>query len=223
MRLVLVGPPGSGKGTQAKRLIQALGLTYIGTGDILRESIRQKTAIGREAEPLLKLGLLVPDPMVNDMVAELFRSAERPERFVLDGYPRTVAQAVSFDALMRQEYLRLDAVINLAIDDEEVVSRISFRRVCSGPACGAPYHLNAQPPKVAGVCDLCGAPLICREDDLEETVRRRLVEFHKSTDALLDHYERQGLVKNIPALGSSESIFQTILKSLPTEPGPRLV
>ena len=223
MRLVLVGPPGSGKGTQAKRLIQALGLTYIGTGDILRESIRQKTAIGREAEPLLKLGLLVPDPMVNDMVAELFRSAKRPERFVLDGYPRTAAQAVSFDALMRQEYLHLDAVIDLAIDDEEVVNRISFRRVCSGPACGAPYHLKAQPPKVAGVCDLCGAPLICREDDLEETVRRRLVEFHKSTDALLDHYERQGLVKNIPALGSSESIFQTILKSLPPEPGPRLV
>jgi len=222
MRLVLVGPPGSGKGTQAKRLIKALALTYVGTGDILRESIRQGTAVGREAEPLLKRGLLVPDPMVNDMVAELFRGPKRPERFVLDGYPRTAAQAVSFDALMRQEYLHLDAVIDLAIDDEEVVSRISFRRVCSGPACGAPYHLKAQPPKVAGVCDLCGSPLICREDDLEETVRRRLVEFHKSTDALLEHYERQGLVRRIAALGSSESIFQNILKALPPEPSPRL-
>ena len=104
MRLVLVGPPGSGKGTQAKRLIKALGLTYVGTGDILRESVRQKTPVGREAEPLLKLGLLVPDVMVNDMVADLFRGPARPERFVLDGYPRTAAQAVSFDALMRQEF-----------------------------------------------------------------------------------------------------------------------
>ena len=222
MRLVLVGPPGSGKGTQAKRLIKALGLTYVGTGDILRESVRQKTAVGLEAEPLLKRGLLVPDVMVNDMVADLFRGPKRPERFVLDGYPRTEAQAVSFDALMRQEFLKLDAVINLAIDDEEVVSRISFRRVCSSPTCGAPYHLMAHPPKVAGVCDLCGAALICREDDLEETVRRRLVEFHKSTDALLDHYERQGLVRNISALASSESIFQSIMQSLPPEPGPRL-
>lgn len=222
MRLVLVGPPGSGKGTQAKRLIKTLGLTYVGTGDILRESIRLKTAVGIEAEPLIKRGLLVPDPMVNDMVAELFRGPKRPERFVLDGYPRTVAQAVSFDALMRQEYLRLDAVINLAIDDEEVVSRISFRRVCSNPACATPYHLQAQPPKVPGVCDVCGSPLICREDDLEETVRRRLVEFHNTTDALLDHYERQKLVRNISALDPVDVIFQNILKALPPEPGPRL-
>jgi adenylate kinase len=216
MRLVLVGPPGSGKGTQAKRLIKTLGLTYVGTGDILRESIRLGTAVGREAEPIIKRGLLVPDPMVNDMVAELFRGPDRPEKFVLDGYPRTVAQAVSFDALMRQEYLRLDAVVNLVIDDEEVVSRISFRRVCSNPACGAPYHLVAQPTRVVDVCDLCGSPLMTREDDREETVRRRLVEFYKTTDDLLAHYERQGLLLNVSALDPVDVIFANILAALPT-------
>ena len=217
MRLVLVGPPGSGKGTQAKRLIKTLGLTYVGTGDILRESIRLGTAVGREAEPLIKRGLLVPDPMVNDMVAELFRGPDRPERFVLDGYPRTVAQAVSFDALMRQEYLRLDAVVNLVIDDEEVVSRISFRRVCSNPACAAPYHLFAQPPKLADVCDLCGSPLMTRDDDKEETVRRRLVEFYRNTDDLLAHYERQGLLRNVSAIDPVDVIFANVLAALPAK------
>jgi len=222
MRLVLVGPPGSGKGTQAKRLIKTLQLTYVGTGDILREAIRQKTPVGREAEPLIKQGLLVSDPLVNEVVAELFRGPHRPERFVLDGYPRTYAQAVAFDALMRQQFLKLDAVINLAIEDEEVVSRISFRRICSNAACGAPYHLHANPPKQPNICDLCGAPLMCRDDDKEETVRRRLVEFHKNTDALLDHYERQNLVRNIDSTEPVDVIFDNILKSLPAEHAPRV-
>ena len=148
MRLVLVGPPGSGKGTQATRLVERLGLTYVGTGDILREAIRLRTPAGVIVEPLIKRGLLAPDPLVNEVVAELFRGPHRPERFVLDGYPRTYAQAVAFDALMRQEFLKLDAVINLAIDDEDVVKRISYRRLCANPACGALYHLMASPPKV---------------------------------------------------------------------------
>jgi adenylate kinase len=222
MRLVLVGPPGSGKGTQAKRLIKTLSLTYVGTGDILREAIRQKTPVGMEIAPLLKQGLLAPDVLVNDVVAELFRGPNRPQRFVMDGYPRTYAQAIAFDALLRQEFLKLDAVINLAIEDEEVVKRISFRRVCSNPTCGAPYHLHAHPPKQPNICDLCGSALICREDDREETVRRRLVEFHKNTDALLEHYERQDLVKHISSLDPVDTIFDNILKSLPPEHAPRV-
>ncbi|MGL6072716.1 MAG: adenylate kinase [Fimbriiglobus sp.] len=222
MRLVLVGPPGSGKGTQAKRLIKTLSLTYIGTGDILREAIRQRSPVGLEAEPLIKQGLLVPDPLVNEMVADLFRSDNRPARFVLDGYPRTYAQAIAFDALLRQVYSKLDAVINLAIADDEVVERISYRRVCSNPKCAAPYHLHAQKPKQPDVCDLCGSSLICREDDREETVRRRLVEFHKNTDTLLEHYERQDLVKHISALDPVDTIFDNILKSLPMEHPPRM-
>ena len=215
MRLVLVGPPGSGKGTQAKRLIKTFGLTYVGTGDILREAIRIRSVVGLEAEPLIKRGLLVPDPLVNDMVADLFRGPARPDRFVMDGYPRTYAQAVAFDALLRQQFLKLDAVINLAIDDEDVVDRISFRRVCSNPTCAALYHLKATPPKAAGVCDVCGSPLMLRDDDAEDTVRRRLVEFHKNTDDLLAHYDRQGLVRNVSALATADAIFAAIQAALP--------
>lgn len=217
MRLVLVGPPGSGKGTQATRLVERLGLTYVGTGDILREAIRLRTPAGLVVEPLLKRGLLAPDPLVNEVVAELFRGPMRPERFVLDGYPRTYAQAVAFDALMRQEFLKLDAVINLAIDDEDVVKRISYRRLCANPACGALYHLMARPPEVTGVCDRCGSILSVRDDDKEETVRRRLVEFHDHTDALLAHYERQGLVRNVSALASADTIYANILAALPAK------
>jgi adenylate kinase len=215
MRLVLVGPPGSGKGTQAKRLVERLGLAYIGTGEILREAVRQNTPVGRVAAPLLKQGLLVPDPVVNDVVAELFRGAGRPDRFVMDGYPRTLAQAVAFDALMRQQFLKLDAVVNLAIDDDEVVRRISGRRCCSNPACGVCFHVLANAPKDPGVCDRCGSSLTLRDDDKEETVRRRLTEFHKNCDPLLDHYARQGLVRNVSALDPVEAIYQNMLRALP--------
>ena len=215
MRLVLVGPPGSGKGTQAKRLVERLGLTYVGTGDILREAIRLQTPTGVLVGPLLKQGLLAPDPLVNDVIAELFRGGHRPERFVLDGYPRTLAQAVAFDALMRQQYLRLDAVVNLDIGDDEVVRRISGRRTCPNPKCAASWHVVANPPKTAGVCDKCGTPLVLRFDDEEETVRRRLGEFHKNTDALLDHYRRQGLVRDVSALDPVETIYANVVRALP--------
>ena len=204
MRLVLVGPPGSGKGTQAELLVKRLGLTYVGTGEILRDAIRRQTDLGKQVEQT-----------INDLVAELFRGAHRPERFVMDGYPRTLAQAVAFDALLRQQFLRLDAVVNLAISDEEVVRRISGRWCCSNPACGVCFHLAARPPKVAGKCDVCGSPLVQRADDREETVRRRLAEFHKTTDALLEHYDRLGLVRNVSALDPIETIYSNILKALP--------
>lgn len=221
MRLVLVGPPGSGKGTQAKRLIQSLGLTYVGTGDILREAIGLRTPVGLAAEPLIKRGLLVPDPLVNELVAELFRGPFRPARFVTDGYPRTYAQAIAFDALLRQQFLKLDAVINLAISDDDVVDRISFRRVCANPTCAALYHLKASPPLFPGVCDACGALLMLRDDDAEDTVRRRLVEFHNNTDALLDHYERQGLVRTVSAADPMDTIYANIRAALSADPAAR--
>jgi adenylate kinase len=213
MRLVLVGPPGSGKGTQAERLVDRLGLTEIGTGDILRDAIRRRTAVGVQVEGIIKQGLLVPDPIVNDVVADLFRRPDRPEKFVMDGYPRTLAQAVAFDALLGQEYLTLDAVVNLTIPDEEVVRRISGRRCCSNPACGICYHMVARPPKVEGKCDRCGSDLILRVDDKEETIRRRLAEFHKNTDALIEHYEAKGLLRNVPATDPPDTIFANILKA----------
>lgn len=214
MRLVLVGPPGSGKGTQAERLVGGFGLTQVGTGEILRDAIRRGTDMGRRVEPLMKQGLLVPDPIVNDVVAELFRGPNRPERFVMDGYPRTYSQAIAFDALLRQEMLGLDAVINLTIPDDEVVRRISGRRCCSNPACGVCFHVAARRPRAEGKCDLCGSPLLLRDDDKEETVRRRLGEFHKNTDALIEHYRKQGLVRDVDATQGVDGIYQTILRAL---------
>ncbi|HET6573240.1 MAG TPA: adenylate kinase [Fimbriiglobus sp.] len=215
MRLVLVGPPGSGKGTQAELLVKRLGLTYVGTGEILRDAIRRQTDLGRQVEQTIKQGLLVPDPIVNDLVAELFRGAQRPDRFVMDGYPRTLAQAVAFDALLRQQFLRLDAVVNLTIEDDEVVRRISGRWCCSNVACAVCYHQTARPPRAAGQCDVCGSPLVHRADDREETVRRRLAEFHKTTDAPLEYYDQLGLLRNVSALDAVETIFSNILKALP--------
>jgi adenylate kinase len=215
MRLVLVGPPGSGKGTQAKLLVERLGLAYFGTGEILRDAIKQGTPTGKLAEPLIKRGLLVPDTVVNEVVAELFRRPDRPDRFVMDGYPRTYAQAIAFDALLSQQYLKLDAVIDLAIPDDEVVRRISSRRCCPNPGCGASYNLAFVPPKKDGVCDRCGGPLVLRDDDKEDTVRRRLAEFHKNTDALIEHYRTRGLLREVSALDPVETIYANIVKRLP--------
>jgi adenylate kinase len=182
MRLVLIGPPGSGKGTQAKLLVERLGCAYIGTGDILRDAIRRKTPIGLQAEPIIKSGRLVPDDVVNEMVADRFRQPDRPDCFVLDGYPRTLAQAASFDQFLRQQFLDLDAVVQLVIDDEEVVSRMLARQ---------------------------------RADDKEETIRERLRVFHETTDDLVEHYRRQGLLREVSALQPVETIYDQIATAGP--------
>jgi adenylate kinase len=214
MRLVLVGAPGSGKGTQAELLVRRLGLTCIGTGDILRDAIRNRTPIGLQAEPIIKQGRLVPDSIVNDLIAELFRRPDRPESFVLDGYPRTYSQAIAFDALLNLLFIKLDAVVRLVAPDEEVVRRIGSRRCCSGPNCGICYNLLARPPKVDGRCDACGRPLVVRDDDREETVRRRLVEFHANTDQLIEHYRMRGLLREVSALDPVETIHADIVTAV---------
>ncbi len=214
MRLVLVGPPGSGKGTQAKRLSERLALKYIGTGDMLRDAIARGTAMGKRVKPLMDQGLLVPDPDVNDVVAELFRAPDRSDCFVMDGYPRTYSQAIAFDVLLRQQYLNLDAVVNLTISDEEVVRRISGRRCCGKSDCGQCFHIAAAPPKKPGKCDRCGSDLVLRDDDKEETVRRRLGEFHRNTEQLLNHYRRLGLVRDVVATEPPEMVYKNVVDVL---------
>jgi adenylate kinase len=214
MRLVLVGPPGSGKGTQADSLVRQFGLTCIGTGAMLRDAIGRGTEMGKQIKPLMDQGLLVPDSIVNDVVAELFRSSSRPERFVMDGYPRTYSQAVAFDALLNQQFLALDSVINLTIPDEEVVRRIGGRRSCPNPTCGASYNVFFRPPKVSGKCDKCGSDLILRDDDKEETIRRRLREFHKNTELLINHYRNRNLIRDVAATDPVETIYANIVRAI---------
>jgi adenylate kinase len=205
MRLILLGPPGSGKGTQAKLLSERRGLAHIGTGDILREAIRDRTPAGRLAEPYVKSGELVPDDLVNELVADRFRRDDRPESFVLDGYPRTLAQAASFDQVLRQQFLDLDSVVLLVVDDEEIVRRLSGRWIC--PKCKATYHIRTKPPRKPGICDECGSALVQRVDDKEETIRQRLKIYHHNTAELIAHYRSQNLLREVSGQGDIETIY----------------
>jgi adenylate kinase len=222
MRLILLGPPGSGKGTQAKLLSQRLGLTHVGTGDILREAVKTGTPAGRRAGPFVAAGKLVPDDLVNDLIADRFRRDDRPEAFVMDGYPRTLAQAASFDQLLRQQFLDLDGVVFLVVDDDEVVRRLSGRWVC--PDCKTPYHMVTNPPKNDRVCDNPKHPrpvaLIQRDDDREETVRERLRVYHENTEDLIGHYRAKGLLRDVSGEGGIEAIFTRILEALKQQAKP---
>lgn len=212
MRLIFIGPPGSGKGTQAKLLSQRLDLRHIATGDILREVIQKNTEVGQKAKPYMDAGQLVPDDVVNEIVDVRFRSDDRPRRFVMDGYPRTIVQAQSFDATLHDVGLDLDAVIFLKVADEEIIRRISSRWSCS--QCGAIYNTASNPPKEAGVCDLDRRPLMQREDDQAETVAKRLKIFHDQYDALVEHYRKKNLLLEVPGVGDIETIHANIRKAL---------
>ncbi len=212
MRLILVGPPGSGKGTQAKLLSNRLGLTHISTGDILREATRHHTPLGKVALPYMQSGQLVPDDLVNEIVAEHFRNEDRPERFVMDGYPRTLAQAASFDQVLRQQFLDLTAVLLFLVDDQEIIARMTGRWSC--PKCKATYHVVYNPPRTAGICDVCGTQLIQRIDDKEETVRERLKIYHASTADLVSYYRAQGLLHEVPGVGDIEQIHKAVVEIL---------
>src|SRR5262245_14473777 len=186
MRLVFVGPPGCGKGTQAKLLKERLGFTVIGTGDIFRAAIAANGPIGQRVKPYLESGRLVPDDLVNEVVAEYFRRDDRPTKFVMDGYPRTLAQASAFDAVLRQSFLDLSAVVRFVLPDAEVIRRLSGRRQTEA-----------------------------RADDDEATVRNRLDVYRANTEPLIDHYNRLGLLRELDALGDVETIYRRIVALIP--------
>lgn len=212
MNLILLGPPGAGKGTQAKLLVQKRGLPQISTGDILREAIRNGTALGKQVEPLMKAGKLVPDELVLGIAGERLAQPDCRPGFVLDGFPRTIPQADGLAAILKNLGRALDHVISLEVNDELIVERMAGRQSC--PKDGSVFHVKANPPKVAGKCDKCGGDLVQRADDAPDTVKKRLVEYAKMTAPLKAYYGDRKLLRTIDGMGTADEVFAAIQKIL---------
>lgn len=216
MRLIFLGPPGAGKGTQARQLAAELGIPQIATGDILRGAVAKQTPLGREAQRHMDSGALVPDEVVIRLVAERLDYAEAGKGFILDGFPRTVTQAEALEQLLKDLGVMLDRVIVFGVSETELLRRLTGRRVC--PRCGAAFHLGSSPPRVAGTCDRCGGELSQREDDSEATVRQRLAVYEKQTAPLLEYYRSRGLLTTVKGEGSIEAIAAAIHNALEGRP-----
>ena len=196
LRIVLLGPPGSGKGTQAHIISELYGVPVITTGDMLREAVANGTEYGRIADGYMSRGELVPDKIVNGVVGERLSRSDLENGFILDGFPRSTPQAEFLDGFLEEHDLKLDYVIHVTLDDEAIIKRLSNRRSC--PNCGEVYHLASKPPKKKGVCDKCGSELILRDDDRPDVIRNRLVVYREKTQPLLDRYMEKGLIKEVP-------------------------
>ena len=208
MNLILLGAPGAGKGTQAELLVEKLSIPSISTGNMLREAMANGSELGKQVKQAMDEGRLVSDELVLGIVAERTAKPDCKNGFILDGVPRTLAQAKALDAMG----VRLDHVVSLEIDDAVIEGRMTGRRVC--PKCGASFHITANPPKNDNTCDLCGAELIIRKDDAPETVRNRLAIYHTSTEVLKDYYAAQGKLRLVEGNQSIEGAFKDILKAL---------
>ena len=208
LNLILLGPPGAGKGTQAARLIDDFGLAYIATGDMLRENVKQGTPLGVEAKRFMDAGDLVPDDVIISMIEAELQGEESKDGFILDGFPRTTAQADALATELQRLGRALSAALLIDASDDEVVRRISGRRVSL--SSGRVYHVDFDPPEVEGVCDVDGSDLIQRDDDKPETVRRRLEVYHAQTAPLIDYYERQGLLRRFDGAGSPTEVHDHI-------------
>jgi len=213
MKLILLGPPGAGKGTQAKMLTDRFGIPQISTGDILRSAVKEGTPMGVKAKAFMDAGGLVPDEVVVGIVRERLQKSDCADGFILDGFPRTVAQADALKETLLQLGKSLDAVISLEVDVEALVERLTGRRTCK--ACGRGYHVKFDPPKVAGTCDLCGGVLIQRDDDKEETIRKRLEVYHQQTAPLVAYYRTDSLLTSVDGMREIDTVQQQILSALP--------
>lgn len=212
MRLVLLGPPGVGKGTQASSIIKKYDVPHISTGDIFRENIKNETELGRKAKSYMDKGHLVPDELVIELVVDRLSQEDCEKGFLLDGFPRTIAQADALDENLSKAGLELDNVINLTADKQVLIDRVVGRRICK--TCGSTYHVDFNPPKVAGVCDVDQGELYQREDDTEETVATRIEVYSEETQPLIKYYEDKNLLVNVDGMRPIEEIFQTIVSSL---------
>ncbi|EFI41397.1 MULTISPECIES: adenylate kinase [Peptoniphilus] len=212
MKLVILGPPGAGKGTQADFIIKKYNIPHISTGDIFRENIKNGTELGKKAKSYMDKGLLVPDEVVIEIVQDRICKDDCKDGFLLDGFPRTVAQAVSLDAELDKLGTKLDRVVNIDVDTNILVDRAVGRRVCK--TCGATYHIEYNPPKIEGICDKDQTPLIQRDDDVKETVETRIKVYFDQTSPLIDYYHAQGLLLNIDGTKDIKEVFESIVEGL---------
>ncbi|MBL1102325.1 adenylate kinase [Streptomyces coffeae] len=213
MRIVLVGPPGAGKGTQAAYLAENLSIPHISTGDLFRANISQGTPLGKQAQEYMRAGQLVPDEVTIGMAEDRMNQPDAAGGFLLDGFPRNLAQAEALDGYLREHDLSLDAVLDLEVPEAEVVKRIAGRRTCRNDSAHT-FHVEYKKPEAEGVCDECGGELYQREDDSEETVRKRLEVYHRETEPIIDYYKSKGLVVTISALGKVNEVTQRAMDAL---------
>ena len=212
MKIIMLGAPGAGKGTQAKRIAEKYTIPHISTGDIFRANIKEGTELGKKAKTYMDQGLLVPDELVVDLVVDRVQQDDCASGYVLDGFPRTIPQAESLDAALAKLNDKVDYAINVEVPDENIIKRMSGRRACL--SCGATYHIEHIPPKVEGVCDTCGKELVLRDDDKPETVKKRLDVYHEQTQPLIDYYNGKNILKEVDGTQDMSDVFNDIVKIL---------
>lgn len=212
MKIIMLGAPGAGKGTQAKKIAEKYSIPHISTGDIFRANIKNGTELGKKAKTYMDQGLLVPDELTVDLVIDRVGQDDCKDGYILDGFPRTIPQAECLDAALEKRGEKVDFAINVEVPDENIVNRMSGRRACVG--CGATYHIKYNPTKVDGVCDACGEKLVLRDDDKPETVQKRLGVYHDQTQPLIDYYTKSGVLKEVDGTVDMEDVFQAIVEIL---------
>lgn len=212
MKVVMLGAPGAGKGTQAKKIAAKYNIPHISTGDIFRANIKNGTELGKKAKTYMDQGLLVPDELVVDLVVDRVNQEDCADGYVLDGFPRTIPQAEALTKVLASQGQKLDYAIDVDVPDENIVRRMSGRRACVG--CGATYHLEYAPTKKEGICDVCGGELILRDDDKPETVEKRLGVYHEQTQPLIDYYTNAGILKRVDGTVDIEEVFQAVVQIL---------
>ncbi len=217
MNLILLGPPGAGKGTQAKMLIKKFGIPQISTGDILRSAVKEQSPMGKKAKDFMDAGALVPDDVVVGIVEERISDSDCSGGYILDGFPRTVAQADSLSKTLRRNGSGIDHVLALSVNQEELLARITGRRTCKN--CGAGYHLLYDPPKQSGICSECGGELYQRDDDREETMRRRLEVYEEQTSPLISYYGERALLRTIDGMGEMDQIHSALIEIIESSQG----
>ncbi|MCI8725794.1 MAG: adenylate kinase [Hungatella sp.] len=215
MKLIMLGAPGAGKGTQAKKIAEKYQIPHISTGDIFRANIKGQTELGMKAKSFMDQGMLVPDEITIGMLLDRIHEADCAGGYVLDGFPRTIPQAESLTKALAEMGTGIDYAINVDVPDDNIVSRMSGRRACLN--CGATYHVAFNPPKTENVCNTCGQSLVLRDDDKPETVKKRLDVYHQQTQPLIDYYKKAGVLKEVDGTQNMEDVFQSIIKVLGAE------